>query len=73
VQGISAAPYTQTAAAAAAVTQQAGMKPAVLGPLLTFTDAVKEAKFQLFYAQKRVYFDRIGLYACLLQLAPGGT
>lgn len=47
------------------------MKPALLGPLLTFADAATETKYQLFYAQKRVYFDTIGLYTCLLQLAPG--
>jgi hypothetical protein len=47
------------------------MKP-ILGSLLAFCDAQREARFQLFYAQKRSYFDRIGLYACLLQLFPGG-
>jgi hypothetical protein len=46
------------------------MKP-VLGPLLMFADADREAQFQLIYAQKQIYFDRIGFYACILQLAPG--
>jgi hypothetical protein len=58
------------AAAAAAAPGQPDMKP-ILGSLLAFCDAQREAKFQLFYAQQRSYFDRIGLYACLLQLFPG--
>jgi hypothetical protein len=47
------------------------MKP-VLGSLLVFCDAQREANFQLFYAQKRANIDRIGLYASLVQLLPGG-
>jgi hypothetical protein len=65
-----AATAAAAAAAAAAAPGQAAMKP-ILGSLLAFCDAQREAKFQLFYAQQRSYFDRIGLYACLLQLLPG--
>jgi hypothetical protein len=62
---------TTAAAPAAATPHQIAMKP-ILGSLLAFCDAQREAKFQLFYAQKRSNIDRIGLYACLVQLFPGG-
>lgn len=49
----------------------AGATKPILSLLLAFKDAQKEAMWQLFFAQKRLYFDKIGLYASLLQLIPG--